>query len=297
MTDQYTFTDPVDQYRTEGYPAQGIAEPGLESELEVRADHGEQTYRGTGRLTGRKALVTGADSGIGRAAAIAYAREGADVVLTYLPEEQSDAEDVAQLVRDAGRQAVLAPADLSVESEARQLVRTAVEVLGGLDALVLVAGKQVWVDDLADLTSEQFDATFKTNVYSVFWVVQEALPHLPAGSTIVTTSSIQAYSPAPGLVDYATTKAAINTISKALAQQLAPKGIRVNTVAPGPFWTPLQASGGQPPANLTEFGKETPLGRAGQPAELAGAYVYLASAESGYTIGETLNVNGGLPTP
>jgi NAD(P)-dependent dehydrogenase (short-subunit alcohol dehydrogenase family) len=297
VTDQYTFTNPVDQYRTDGYPEQGIAEPGLESELEVRADHGEQTYRGTGRLTGRKALVTGADSGIGRAAAIAYAREGADVVLNYLPEEQSDAEDVAQLVRDAGRKAVLAPADLSVESEARQLVRTAVEELGGLDALVLVAGKQVWVDDLADLTSEQFDATFKTNVYSVFWVVQEAVPHLPAGSTIVTTSSIQAYSPAPGLVDYATTKAAINTISKALAQQLAPKGIRVNTVAPGPFWTPLQASGGQPPENLPEFGKETPLGRAGQPAELAGAYVYLASAESGYTVGETLNVNGGMPTP
>ena len=297
MTDQYTFTNPVDQYRTDGYPEQGIAEPGLESELEVRADHGEQTYRGTGRLTGRKALVTGADSGIGRAAAIAYAREGADVVLNYLPEEQSDAEEVAQLVRDAGRKAVLAPADLSVESEARQLVRTAVQELGGLDALVLVAGKQVWVEDLADLTSEQFDATFKTNVYSVFWVVQEAVPHLPAGSTIVTTSSIQAYSPAPGLVDYATTKAAINTISKALAQQLAPKGIRVNTVAPGPFWTPLQASGGQPPENLPEFGKETPLGRAGQPAELAGAYVYLASAESGYTVGETLNVNGGMPTP
>ncbi|SCX56698.1 hypothetical protein SAMN03159343_3482 [Klenkia marina] len=297
MPDQYTFTNPVDQYRTDGYPEQGIAEPGLESELEVRADHGEDTYRGTGRLEGRKALVTGADSGIGRAAAIAYAREGADVVLNYLPEEQSDAEAVAQLVRDAGRKAVLAPADLSVESEARQLVRTAVEELGGLDAIVLVAGKQVWVDDLADLTSEQFDATFKTNVYSVFWVVQEAVPHLPAGSTIVTTSSIQAYSPAPGLVDYATTKAAINTISKALAQQLAPKGIRVNVVAPGPFWTPLQASGGQPPENLPEFGKETPLGRAGQPAELAGAYVYLASAESGYTVGETLNVNGGMPTP
>ncbi|SDP14639.1 hypothetical protein SAMN05660199_03277 [Klenkia soli] len=297
MTDQYTFTNPVDQYRTDGYPAQSIDAPGLESELEVRADHGEQTYRGTGRLTGRKALITGADSGIGRAAAIAYAREGADVVLNYLPEEQSDAEAVAQLVREAGRKAVLAPADLSVESEARQLVRTAVEELGGLDAIVLVAGKQVWVDDLADLTSEQFDATFKTNVYSVFWVVQEAVPHLPAGSTIITTSSIQAYSPAPGLVDYATTKAAINTISKALAQQLAPKGIRVNVVAPGPFWTPLQASGGQQPDALPEFGAETPLGRAGQPAELAGAYVYLASAESGYTVGETLNVNGGMPTP
>ncbi len=297
MSDQYTFTNPVDQYRTDGYPEKGIDAPGLETELDVPADHGENSYRGTGRLTGRKALITGADSGIGRAAAIAYAREGADVVLNYLATEQSDAEEVAALVEKAGRKAVLAPADLSVESEARALVQTAVEALGGLDALVLVAGKQTWVDDLADLTSEQFDATFKTNVYSVFWVVQEAVPHLPAGATIITTSSIQAYSPAPGLVDYATTKAAINTISKALAQQLAPKGIRVNTVAPGPFWTPLQASGGQPPSALPEFGKETPLGRAGQPAELAGAYVYLASAESGYVIGETLNVNGGMPTP
>lgn len=297
MSDQYTLTDPVTQYRQDGFPEQHQDAPGLVSELTPAADHGENTYRGSGRLTGRKALVTGADSGIGRAAAIAFAREGADVVLNYLPSEQSDAEDVAALVRAAGRTAVLAPADLSDESQARGLVKTTVDELGGIDLIANVAGKQVFVEDLADLTSEQFDQTFKINVYALFWIVQEALPHLPAGSSIINTSSIQAYSPSPGLVDYATTKAAINTISKALAQQLAPKGIRVNVVAPGPFWTPLQAAGGQPTEKLPEFGAETPIGRAGQPAEVAGAYVFLASAESGYVIGETLNVNGGMPTP
>jgi len=297
MADQYTFTDPTTQYRTEGFPEQKQDGTGLDEDLQVTADHGEQTYRGTGRLTGRKALVTGADSGIGRAAAIAFAREGADVVLNYLPEEQADAEDVAALVEAAGQKAVLAPADLSDETAARALVHTAVDALGGLDIIANVAGKQVYVDDLADVTTEQFDATFKVNVYALFWIVQEALPHLPAGATIINTSSIQAYQPSPGLVDYATTKAAINTMSKALAQQLAPKGIRVNVVAPGPFWTPLQASGGQPTEALPEFGKETPLGRAGQPAELGPVYVFLASQESSYITGETLNVNGGMPTP
>ena len=297
MTDQYTFTDPVTQYRQDGYPEQHQDPPGLAVELEPKADHGEETYRGSGRLHGRKALITGADSGIGRAAAIAIAREGADVVLNYLPSEEKDANDVADLVREAGRRAVLAPADLTDEAAGRGIVRKTVEEFGGLDLLVNVAGKQQYVADLADLTPEQFDATFKTNVYALFWIIQEAVPHMPAGSTIVNTSSIQAYTPAPGLVDYATTKMAINTMSKALAQQLAPKGIRVNVVAPGPFWTPLQASGGQPTSALPEFGKETPLGRAGQPAELAGAYVYLSSAESGYVTGDTLNVNGGMPTP
>ncbi|MFW0872334.1 glucose 1-dehydrogenase [Rhodococcoides corynebacterioides] len=297
MTDQYTFTDPVTQYRQEGFPEQRQDPPGLAADLEPRADHGERSYRGTGRLTGRKALVTGADSGIGRAVAIALAREGADVVLNYLPSEEQDAQEVAELVREAGRTAVLAPADLTDEQATRGLVRTTVDAFGGIDLLVAVAGKQQYVEKLEDLTPEQFDATFKTNVYSLFWIVQEAVPHMPAGSTIVTTSSIQAYTPSPGLVDYATTKMAVNTMSKALAQQLAPRGIRVNVVAPGPFWTPLQASGGQPTSALPEFGQETPLGRAGQPAELAAAYVYLSSAESSYVTGDTLNVNGGMPTP
>jgi NAD(P)-dependent dehydrogenase (short-subunit alcohol dehydrogenase family) len=297
MADQFTFTDPTTQYRADGFPEQQQDGTGLDEDLQVTADHGEKTYRGTGRLTGRKALVTGADSGIGRAAAIAFAREGADVVLNYLPEEQSDAEDVAALVEAAGQKAVLAPGDLSDETTARALVHKTLDALGGLDIIANVAGKQVYVDDLADITTEQFDATFKVNVYALFWIIQEALPHLPAGATIINTSSIQAYQPSPGLVDYATTKAAINTMSKALAQQLAPKGIRVNVVAPGPFWTPLQASGSQPTEALPEFGKETPLGRAGQPAELGPVYVFLASQESSYVTGETLNVNGGMPTP
>ena len=297
MSDQYTFVNPVTQYAMPEPPEQKQDAPGLDSELTPLADHGEQTYRGSGRLEGRKALVTGADSGIGRAAAIAFGREGADVVLNYLPEEQSDAEAVAQVIRDAGRQAVLAPGDISDEAFARGLVHTAVDALGGLDLIANVAGRQVNVENLADITSKSFDETFKTNVYALFWIIQEALPHLPPGSSIINTSSIQAYTPSPSLVDYATTKAAINTISKALAQQLAPKGIRVNVVAPGPIWTPLQAAGGQPPEALPEFGQQTPLGRAGQPAELAAAYVYLASAESGYVSGETLNVNGGMPTP
>jgi NAD(P)-dependent dehydrogenase (short-subunit alcohol dehydrogenase family) len=287
MADQFTFTDPTTQYRADGFPEQQQDGTGLDEDLQVTADHGEKTYRGTGRLTGRKALVTGADSGIGRAAAIAFAREGADVVLNYLPEEQSDAEDVAALVEAAGQKAVLAPGDLSDETTARALVHKTLDALGGLDIIANVAGKQVYVDDLADVTTEQFDATFKVNVYALFWIIQEALPHLPAGATIINTSSIQAYQPSPGLVDYATTKAA----------QLAPKGIRVNVVAPGPFWTPLQASGGQPTEALPEFGKETPLGRAGQPAELGPVYVFLASQESSYVTGETLNVNGGMPTP
>ena len=297
MSDQYTFTNPVDAYRTDGFPEQYQDGPGLARELGPKPDHGEDSYRGSGRLEGRKALVTGADSGIGRAAAIAFAREGADVVLSYLESEQADADEVAELVRAAGRTAVLAPGDIAVEATARALVHTAIDGLGGLDLIANVAGKQQNQPTLADITSEQFDETFKTNVYALFWITQEALPHLPAGSSIINTSSIQAYTPSPALVDYATTKMAINTFSKALAQQVAPQGIRVNVVAPGPFWTPLQAAGGQPTDALPDFGTETPLGRAGQPAEIAPAYVYLASAESSYVIGETLNVNGGMPTP
>ena len=297
MTDQYTVTNPVTQYTSEDFPKQQQEGPGLDSNLTPKADHGEDSYRGSDRLVGRKALITGADSGIGRAAAIAFAREGADVVLSYLPEEQSDAEEVASLVRAAGRKAVLAPGDISDEKVARQLVSIAVEELGGLDLIANVAGRQQFVKDLADLTTQSLDQTFRTNVYALVWIIQEALPHLPAGSSIINTSSIQAYSPSPILVDYAGTKSAINTISKALAQQLAPKGIRVNVVAPGPIWTPLQTAGGQPPEALEEFGRQTPLGRPGQPAELAPAYVYLASQESSYVSGETLNVNGGMPTP
>ena len=295
--DQYTFQDPTTQYPRPPFDKQSQPAPGLGQEMAPKPDHGETSYRGTGRLTGRKAVITGADSGIGRAAAIAFAREGADVVLSYLPSEEADAQEVVQLIEGAGQKAVTLPGDLKDERYCRGLVRRAVQELGGLDILVNNAGKQQEREDIAEISSEQFDATFKTNVYSLFWLCQEALPHLPPGGSIINVSSIQAYSPSPILLDYATTKAAINTFSKALAQQVAAKGIRVNVVAPGPVWTPLQVSGGQPTDALTEFGGKTPLGRPGQPAEMAPAFVFLASQESSYVTGETLNLNGGMPTP
>ncbi|MFD0484493.1 SDR family oxidoreductase [Kineococcus sp. GCM10028916] len=297
MSDQYTFSNPVSLYHQGGFDPQPQDGPGLAGEQSPKPDHGEATYRGTGRLSGRKALVTGADSGIGRATAIAFAREGADVVLNYLPEEQSDAEEVAKLVTEAGRKAVLAPGDLVDEQFARSLVSTTVRELGGIDLVANVAGKQQHVEEIADLTSQQFEETMRTNLNSLFWIVQEAVPHLPPGSTIINTSSVQGYQPSPNLVDYATTKSGIIAMSQALAQQLAPKGIRVNVVAPGPVWTPLQVAGGQPDDAMPEFGQSTPLGRAGQPAELAPAYVFLASPESSYVVGAVINVNGGMPTP
>ncbi|MET4060911.1 NAD(P)-dependent dehydrogenase (short-subunit alcohol dehydrogenase family) [Arthrobacter sp. UYP6] len=295
--DQYTFQNPVDRFPTITPPKQDQPEPGLDADLEPKTDRGEESYRGTGRLEGRKALITGADSGIGAAVAIAYAREGADVALAYLPEEEEDAREIVRLVEAAGRKAVALPGDVRDAAYCTQLVADAVAALGGLDILVNNAGKQIAVENLEDLSDEQLDDTFKTNIYSFFRITKAALPHLPAGSTIINTTSIQAYSPSPFLLDYASTKAAINNFTKGLSQQLAPKGIRVNAVAPGPFWTPLQVSDGQPKDALPEFGKDTPLGRAGQPTELAPAYVFLASPESSYVIGETLNVNGGMPTP
>ncbi|MDR7185470.1 NAD(P)-dependent dehydrogenase (short-subunit alcohol dehydrogenase family) [Microbacterium trichothecenolyticum] len=295
--DQYTFTDPAQLYADIEPRKQHQPEPGLDAELAPKADLGEKTYRGTGRLEGRKALITGADSGIGGAVAIAFAREGADVVLSYLPEEEEDAARIAALIEEEGRTAVTVPGDLRDPAYCRTLVSTAVEKLGGIDVLVNNGGKQIFHEDLATLSDEQFDDTFKTNVYAMFWITKAALPHLPAGATIINTTSIQAYSPSEILVDYASTKATINAFTKGLAQQLAPKGIRVNAVAPGPIWTPLQVTDGQPQDKIAHFGENTPLGRMGQPAELAPAFVFLASPESSYVIGETLNVNGGMPTP
>ncbi|WP_316297935.1 glucose 1-dehydrogenase [Clavibacter michiganensis] len=297
-TDQYTFQDPTKMYADIQPSAQQQDGPGLDAALDDTADRGERTYRGSNRLEGRKALVTGADSGIGAAVAIAYAREGADVALSYLPEEEEeDAKKVVALIEEAGRKAVAIPGDIATAEFSRELVAKAVEGLGGLDIVVNNAGKQQNFDSLEDISDEEFDVTFKTNVYAMFWITKAALPHLKPGSSIINTSSIQAYAPSPNLVHYATTKASINAFSKGLAQQLAPKGIRVNVVAPGPIWTPLQTAGGQPEDALPEFGEDTPLGRAGQPAELAPAYVFLASNESSYVVGETLNVNGGMPTP
>jgi len=298
MTDQYTLQNPVTQYPGPEFEVTQQPAPGLTQDMDnPKPDHGERTYRGTGRLTGRKAVVTGADSGIGRAVAIAFAREGADVVLSYLPAEEADAKEVVALVEEAGRKAVAVPGDLTDEATCTALVAKAVEELGGLDILVNNAGKQQSVEDIADLTTEQFDATFRTNVYATFWLSKAALAHMGPGSTIVNSTSVQAYTPSPSLLDYAATKAAINAFTKALAQQVAGKGIRVNAVAPGPVWTPLQVSGGQPEEKLPSFGEQTPLGRAGQPAEMAPAYVFLASPESSYVIGETLSATGGKPTP
>ena len=296
-TDQYTLSDPTKLYADIDTRQQTHPSPGLDAKLDDKADLGETTYRGSGRLEGRRALITGGDSGIGAATAIAFAREGADVAISYLESEETDARRIIQLVNEAGRKGLPLPGDLTDPTYCRNLVAQAVEGLGGLDILVNNGAEQTHIDDLADLTDEQFDMTLKTNVYAMFWITKAALPHLKPGSTIINSTSIQAYNPSPGLLDYAATKAAINNFSKGLAQQLAPKGIRVNAVAPGPVWTPLQVSGGQPPEKLPEFGQNTPLGRPAQPAELAPAYVFLASAESSYVIGETLNVNGGNPTP
>lgn len=295
--DQYTFTNPVELYSDIEAKTKRLPEPGLDADMEDRPDLGEETYRGTGRLTGRKALITGGDSGIGAAVAIAFAREGADVAISYLPEEEIDAQRVAGIMREAGATVLTLPGDLKDREYCRALIDATVDGLGGIDILVNNGGKQIYQESLTDISDQQFDDTLKTNVYAMFWLTKDAVPHMPPGSAIINTTSIQAYSPSDVLVDYATTKAAINAFTKGIAQQLAPRGIRANAVAPGPVWTALQPSHGQPEEKIENFGEDTPLGRMGQPAELAPSYVFLASAESSYVLGETLNVNGGRPTP
>ena len=294
---QYEMQDPTKQYPRPEFPGQVQPVPGLAREMDPKPDHGEESYQGFGRLEGRKALVTGADSGIGRAAAIAFAREGADVALNYLPSEEADAREVVALIEKAGRKAVSLPGDIRDEDFCSRLVEDSRKALGGLDLLVNVAGHQQARESIADVTTEQFDETFKTNVYAMFWICKAALPHMPAGSAIINTASIQSYSPSPSLLDYASTKAAIVAFTKALAKQVAEKGIRVNAVAPGPVWTPLQSSGGQPPEKIPHFGEKVPLGRPGQPAELAPVYVLLASQESSYVTGEVYGITGGNPLP
>ena len=299
MADQYTMQDPTKLYADRVPDEQYLPGPGTDKQMaeNVPADHGEDTYRGSGRLQDRKALITGGDSGIGAAVAIAFAREGADVAIVYLPEEDVDAQRIVGLIEDAGRTAVAIPGDLKDPAFAREAVETAVRELGGLDIVVNNAGKQQNVENVVDISDEEFDETFKTNVYATFWITKAAVPHLAPGSTIINTTSIQAYAPSPHLIHYAATKATVNNLAKGLAAQLAPKGIRVNAVAPGPIWTPLQPAGGQAPEALPTVGDETYLGRWGQPAELAPAYVFLASGESSFVVGETLHVDGGMPTP
>jgi NAD(P)-dependent dehydrogenase (short-subunit alcohol dehydrogenase family) len=295
--DQHVMQDPVKQYPVMDIPEQSQSEPGLDAQLQPVADHGQKTYRGTGRLTGRKALITGGDSGIGRAVAIAYAREGADVVINYLPAEEEDAQETIRILNEAGHKAFGLAGDISSEAFCKALIDYTVKELGSIDILVNNAGKQVYVPDIEALSTEQLEQTYATNIFAMFWLSKAALKYMPRGATIINTASIQAYQPSPGLLDYASTKAAIVAFTHGLGGQLAPKGIRVNAVAPGPIWTPLQPSHGQPQEKLTKFGQNTPMGRPGQPAECAPAYVFLASQESSYITGEVIGVTGGQHLP
>lgn len=285
------------RYPRPPFPGQSQPWPGLAGKMTPRPDHGETTYRGSGRLAGRKALVTGGDSGIGRAAVIAFAREGADVAINYLPAEEADAREVVKLIQDAGRKAVAIPGDIRDEAFCRKLVAEAVRQLGGLDIVVNNAARQQSTESILDLTTEQFDWTFKTNVYAMFWITKAAVPHLKPGSCIINTASVQAYDPSPNLLDYAQTKSAQVAFTKSLAKQLGKQGIRVNAIAPGPIWTPLQVSGGATQESLKKFGADSPLGRPGQPAELALAFVTLAADESSYTTGQVYGVAGGQGNP
>jgi NAD(P)-dependent dehydrogenase (short-subunit alcohol dehydrogenase family) len=289
--------DPRTKYPKPPFKPQTQSWPGLARNMDPKPDHGEHSYRGSGRLAGRKALITGGDSGMGRAAAIAYAREGADVAINYFPSEEPDAREVIQLIKDAGRTGVAIPGDLREEAFCRQLVAEAVRQLGGLDILVSNAGRQQAKPSILDLTSEDFDATMKTNIYAPFWIIKAALPHLPPGSCIIGTTSEQAYDPSPDLYDYAQTKAATMNYVKSLSKQLAGRGIRVNGVAPGPIWTPLQISGGATEQKYTRFGSTDPLGRPGQPAELASIYVQLAANDGTFTTGNIYGAGGGQGQP
>lgn len=279
---------------TTQFPAQQQPDqPGLTDPMAPEPDHGENSWVGRGRLEGRKALITGGDSGIGRAVAIAYAREGADVAIVYLPEEEEDAQDTQRYIEEAGRKALLLPADLTDEQACIDVVAKTREELGGIDILIPNAAYQRQREGVKDLPVSEIEKTFRTNLVSTMVLAREALPHLSEGSSIIVTASIQASAPSPGLIDYAMTKAALVAFTQALAEDLGPQGIRVNAVAPGPIWTPLIPATGFPADKVKDFGGDTPLGRAGQPSELAGAYVYLASEEATYTSGAVLPVTGG----
>jgi NAD(P)-dependent dehydrogenase (short-subunit alcohol dehydrogenase family) len=290
-------SDPTKIYPKPPFQDQKQPWPGLASEMEPKPDHGESSYRGSGRLMGRKALVTGGDSGMGRAAAIAFAREGADVAISYFPSEEPDAREVIELIEEAGRKAVALPGDIRDERVCAEIVSKAIRLLGGLDLLVSNAARQQAHESILDISSEQFDATMKTNVYAPFWIIKAALPSMPPGSCIIATASEQAYDPSAELYDYAQTKAATMNFVKSLAKQLAQKGIRVNGVAPGPVWTPLQVSGGASPEKLKQFGGHTPFGRPGQPAELAGIYVLLADNQGSFATGQIYGSSGGAGQP
>jgi NAD(P)-dependent dehydrogenase (short-subunit alcohol dehydrogenase family) len=289
--------DPLTKFPKPPFKEQSQPWPGLAGKMEPRPDHGETSYKGSNRLAGRKALITGGDSGMGRAAAIAYAREGADVAINYLPAEEEDAKEVIELIKKAGRKAVAIPGDLRDEAFCQKMVAEAVRQLGGLDILVNNAARQQTRPSILDISSEDFDATMKTNIYAPFWTTKAALPHMKPGAAIIATSSVQAYAPSAELYDYAQTKAATTNYVKSLAKQLAEKGIRVNGVAPGPIWTPLQVSGGATMEKLKNFGGDTPLKRPGQPVELASIYVQLAANDGSYATGQIYGSSGGEGQP
>ncbi len=293
--DQTTQQDPKTQYPTPPFPEQSQDMPGQESQMQPRPDHGEQTYKGFGRLQGKTAVITGGDSGIGKAVAIAFAREGADVLVSYLNEDQ-DAQETLRYVEEAGCKGILMPGDISQEQHCQQIVQRAVDEFGHIDILVNNAAFQMMHQSIQEIPSEEFEYTFRTNIFAMFYLCKAAIPHMRPGGVIINTCSVEAFQPKPMLLAYAATKAAIVNFTKGLAQETAQQGIRVNSVAPGPVWTPL-IPGSAPPQQAAQFGQQTPLQRPAQPAELAPAYVFLASQESSYVNGETLGVHGGMPVP
>ena len=298
MSDQYTQQDPRTQYQQPQYPEQDQMDqhPGTEGEMQPKPDHGEETYRGSGRLTGKKAIITGGDSGIGKAAALAFAREGADVLISYLSEEEADAQETVELVEAAGRKAVKMPGDIQDEAQCQAIIQKAVDEFGGIDVLVNNAAHQMTVSGISDVSTELLDRTFKTNIYAMFWLTKAAIPHMRPGGSIINTCSIQAYQPSPTLLPYATTKGAIISFTKGLAMEVTQYGLRANSVAPGPVWTPIIPAS-MPGETVSQFGGTNPMGRPAQPAELAPAFVFLASQESSFVNGETLGVTGGQPLP
>jgi NAD(P)-dependent dehydrogenase (short-subunit alcohol dehydrogenase family) len=293
--DQTVQQDPTDQYDQPDTSGEKIEHPGRTGDMGTEPDHGEKSYQGSGRLEGKRAVITGGDSGIGRAVAIAFAREGADVMVVHLDSEQEDADTTVGLIEQAGRRGISVAADLREEQACQEVIKRAVDELGGIDVLVNNAAYQMTQPGgIADITTEQFDRVMRTNLYATFWLSKGALEHMNTGGSIINTTSIQGSTPSPELLDYAMTKAALISFTQGLAQMVGAKGIRVNAVAPGPIWTPLI------PATMHEekiesFGESTPLGRAGQPAELAPAYVFLASQESSYITGAVVPVTGGNP--
>ena len=294
--DQHTQQDPTTKYPQPEYPEQTQMDqhPGLESEMQPAPDYGESTYRGSGRLEGKRAVITGGDSGIGRAVALAFAREGADVLISYLESEEPDAAETARVVEESGKRCVKAPGDISEEATCQAVIQKAADEFGGIDILVNNAAHQMTVSGVMDVSSELLDRTFKTNIYAMFWLVKAAIPHMPPGGSIINVGSAQAYKPSPTLLPYSATKGAIVTFTEGLAQDVIQYGLRANVVAPGPVWTPIIPASMEA-ETVSQFGLQSPTGRPGQPVELAPAFVFLASDEASYVNGSSIDITGGQP--